>query len=141
MADSVATHVLCNSEKHYVVHLVNASDGTGESAVVKADKSTLLASDGAEPGSLDICQIRWSIQGFSRVLLYWDHTTDDLAMALCGSGYEDFTQLIKDTRLGGGGPLNDPRSSGGTGDVLLTAPSGATTGSYDITIWFHKNPD
>ena len=141
MADAVATHVVANTQKYYVVHLVNVSDGTGEAAVNKVDISTLVASDGGAPVSLDLAKVRWSVQGFPRVLLYWDHTADDLMLALSGSGYEDFTQIIDDPQFKNFAPVADPRSAGGTGDILLTAPAGATTGSYDITLTFVKRPD
>jgi hypothetical protein len=40
------------------------------------------------------------------------------------------------SRLAG---LKDPRSAGGTGDILLTT-AGTTSGqTYDITLWLRKN--
>ena len=143
MADSVTNRTLMDTPTHVAVHLTNVSDGTGESAVVKIDKSAIgVASDGAEAASLDIVAIRWSINGFTDVRLLWDHTTDDLAMVLTGSGYDDFTtpppgenQLV---RTGG---LKDPRSTGATGDLLLTTTGAASGDTYDITIWCRKNPD
>lgn len=141
MADAVRSIVLANTPTHYAVNITNISDGTGESAVVKVDKSALTASDGAEPGSLDIEAIRWSIQGFSSVKIAWDHDTDDVAAVPSGSGYEDY-------RGGGFLPgvletegLKDPRSTGGTGDIVLTTVGASATATYDITIWCRKNPD
>ena len=90
MADAVTTNVVSQTPDRYFVHLTNISDGTGESAVKKVDKSTLTAEDGAEPASLDIEEVWWSVGGFSSVRLLWDHTTDDVALALAGSGYMDF---------------------------------------------------
>lgn len=137
MADAIKNIVLGDSHELYGIHLTNVSDGTGESAVIKIDKSTLLAKDGAEPASLDIVAARWNVQGFPRVIIAWDHTTDDTALVLAGSGYDEFTGLNSVTAPG----LKDPRSTGGAGDIVLTAPAGATTGSYDITLWVYKNPD
>lgn len=124
MADAVTTTVLKNERNEYVVHLTNVSDGTGESNVIKVDKSTLTAVNGAEPATLSIVSARWSIQGFTRVILSWDHDTDLVAMVLSGGGFEDF------------GPFGCKKDTGTgqTGDLLLTAPAGATTGSYDITL-------
>jgi hypothetical protein len=139
MADAVASIVILNSDKHYVIHLTNISDGTGESAVVKVDKSGLLSATKIEPTSLDIDQIRWSIQGFTSVRLLWDHTTDDLAMVLTGSGFEDFRSRDLASDLIGTNGLKDPRSTGGTGDLLLTTNGGISGSSYDITIWLRKN--
>lgn len=141
MADAVATHVICNTNTHYVVHLVNYSDGTGESAVVKVDKSTLLATDGAEPAALEIEAVRWNVQGFTSVRILWDHTTDDLALALSGSGQEVFKMADNDPGYKAPFGLKDPRSTGGTGDILLTTAGTTAGNSYDITLWLRKNPD
>jgi len=141
MADAVTTNVIDQTPDHYVVHLTNIGDGTGESAVIKVDKSTLIASDLAEPASLDIQQVRWAIQGFTSVRILWDHATDDVALVLCGSGYDDFRGLDSGAppraRLEG---LKDPRSAGGAGDILLTTNGGSSGATYDITLWLRKNP-
>jgi hypothetical protein len=141
MADAVTTRLILETPYQYIVHLTNISDGTGETAVIKVDKSAIaVATDGAEPNSLDIEQVRWSIQGFTSVRLLWDHTTDDLAMVLCNNGYEDFTGkygvIVEKTSTSG---LLDPRSSGGAGDILLTTNGGVSGSSYDITLWLKKS--
>lgn len=141
MADAVTSNVVIESKNQYVIHLTNISDGTGESAVTKVDKSAIgVATDGLEANSLDIERIRWSIQGFTSVRLLWDHTTDDLAMVMCNGGYEDYTgkfgEVFEKTGTSG---LLDPRSSGGTGDILLTTNGGSSGATYDITIWLRKN--
>lgn len=138
MGDAVKTIVLRNNDDRYEVHLANASDGTGENAAVKVDKSTLTAKDGGEPASLDIEYVKWSIQGFPRVLIYWDHDTDDLALALSGNGEIDFVDPAGRGGRADASGLCDPRSAGGAGDILLTVPAGATTGSYDITLVLRK---
>lgn len=130
MADVVDTIVLANTINRYSVRLTNVSDATGESAVVKVDKSGLTGPlRGVEPGSLTLEEARWSIQGFTSVRLFWDHTADDEMMVLSGQGYEDFRPQ---------GGLRDPRSTGGTGDVLLTTAGAASGATYDITLHFRK---
>ena len=89
MADRVAVRVILDSPKQHIVRLVCVSDGTGETDVVKVDKSALTAAGGAEPASLEIESVRWNIQGFSSVIIEWDHTSDDLAYALSGAGYDE----------------------------------------------------
>ena len=129
MTDVVDTIVLANTVVKYSVRLTNVSDATGESAVVKVDKSTLTGPTTAEPGSLALESVRWAIQGFTSVRLLWDHTTDDEIMVLSGNGYTDYRPT---------GGLRDPKSSGGTGDILLTT-AGATSGAtYDIELYFRK---
>lgn len=125
MADTVTSIVVQNSKTEYKVHLTCISDGTGESAVAKIDKSTLTNSVGLEPAAIHIMSIRWAIQGFTYVKLLWDHTTDDVAMILSGNGYDDFSE---------GGGLRDPQTVGTTGDLLLTSVGAVSGATYDITI-------
>lgn len=141
MADAVTVNVVGNSASRHVVHLTNISDATGESAVVKVDKSTLLAVDGAEPASLDIEAVRWNVQGFTSVRILWEHTTDDVALVLSGSGYDDFVSGGPFPESLGTRGLRDPRSSGGTGDIVLTTAGTTSGNTYDITLWLFKNPD
>ncbi|CAB4212999.1 hypothetical protein UFOVP1436_52, partial [uncultured Caudovirales phage] len=120
-------------------HLTCISDATGEAAVAKIVKASYLAdkaSDGvarAAPLALDILSCRWAVQGFSSVKLLWDHTTDDVAMVLSGSGFQDFTTT------GGKAAKCDPRSAGGTGDLLLTSTGASATATYDISIVVRKS--
>lgn len=142
MADTVTTRTLKNTTSRLVVQLTGISDGTGEAAVTKVDKSTFVASDGAEPASLDIERIDYVITGFPYVKLLWDHTTDDGAIVLPAGAAE----LHFDDKVGGedyaAQPiLSDPRSAGGTGDVLLTSPASATNGVYLIVLYMRKQPD
>ena len=139
MADAVAVRKIFETPNHYVVHCTNISDGTGESAVTKIDKSAIdNANDDAEPASLDIEKVAWACDGMA-VKIYWDHTTDDLALALSGSGCVDFREDLDDFKRAGS--LKDPRSTGGTGDIVFTT-SGHTSGdTYNITLWLKKSAD
>jgi hypothetical protein len=126
MADAVTSRVLNNGPRSYVAHLTNISDGTGESAVVKVDISTLKLANGLAPTKTAIAEVQWSIQGFSSVQILWDHTTDDTALVLGqGNGYMEFASL---------GNIPDPASAGGTGDILLTTNTSVAGASYDITL-------
>lgn len=109
---------------------LNQSDGTGESAVVKVDRSALADIHGSEPSLLRIVRAQWTIQGFPYVEVAFDHTTDDSALLLgAGTG-----ELCLERYSG----LKDPDSAGGTGDIVFTAPAGATTGSYSILLEVEK---
>lgn len=125
MADAVDTIVLHSSGSYYAVRLLNKSDGTGESAVAKVDKSTLVGTDGVEPAALDIIRCSGTVFGANHVVLNWDHTTDDEALILSGSFYHDYQEY---------GPLRDPRSTGGTGDLLLTTSGMIANGGYCIDL-------
>ncbi len=124
MADTVGTDVLFNGTRKYHVRLTGISDGTGETAVIKVDKSTLTNGNGTEPGKLSIVYAEWSIQGFTSVQLFFDHNTDDEALLMsAGNGWRDFSKQ-------GGFP--DPASAGGTGDIILTSKGPVAFATYDI---------
>lgn len=127
MADTVDSIVELSGSRYYVIRLLNTSDGTGESAVIKVDISTLTSGNRVSgPAALNIKSIQWSIQGFTSVRLFWDHNTDDeIANLGAGNGYRDFTQA---------GALKDPRSAGGTGDILLTTAGAVAGATYDILL-------
>lgn len=129
MADVVDTRVLFNGTRKYSARFTNVSDATGESAVVKIDISTLIGPNGVDaPTAVKLTEVEWSIQGFTSVRLLWDHTTDDEIVVLApGNGYASYE---------GVGGLMDPRSTGGTGDVLLTTAGAISGASYDITVVF-----
>lgn len=126
MADTVDSLVQFSGTRKYVIRLTNISDGTGESGVTKVDISTLTNGKGIAPTALNVESIQWSIQGFSSVRLHWDHTTDDeIAVLGAGNGFKDYTQA---------GALKDPRSTGGTGDILLTTAGAISGATYDILL-------
>ena len=120
MADAVDTLTIRNSTHlngRLVQRFTNLSDGTGESGVTKIDISTFTSPKGAAATYSAIERIEYNISGMT-VALYWDHTTDDEIAVLSGSGVVD--QSMDGNRV-------DPRSSGGTGDILLT-----TTGHSSV---------
>jgi hypothetical protein len=126
MADTVDIKYTSKGRYHQV-RLQNRSDGTGESGVTKIDISTLLTPAGATCTWIVVDRIESTINGMT-VRLDWDHTTDDeLATLAPGGAPLDWSSV-------GGNP--DPKSSGGTGDVLLTTIGHAAGSTYDITITF-----
>lgn len=126
MADAVTTNVIFSGRRRYVARFTNVSDGTGESAVKKVDVSTLVGPDGTPPTHTVIEWVEYDIQGFTDVRLLFDATTDDTAVILGpGQGSLDFT---------GYGGLKDPKSSGTTGDIMLTTTGAASGDTYTITL-------
>lgn len=125
MADTVNSQVIEDGPRNYVIRLTNISDGTGESDVVKVDVSGLTGPDvGVAPDRVAIKSIDYNVQGFDYVTLEFDATADDeIAVLGQGVGYLPFDP-----------PVNNPKSSGYTGDVLLTTSGGASGSSYDITL-------
>lgn len=135
MSDAVTSRVISDSADEYLIHLTNISDGTGESAVIKADISTLLATDGAAPDALDILECRWAIQGFTSVRILWGTTSAVVALVLTGSGYDDFRGDAFNRASNG---LTDPRTATGERDILLTTNGGSSGATYDITLRLRK---
>lgn len=131
MADTVTNDTIFDGSRRVIVHITNRSDGTGESDVVKIDVSALA--NGPNPSTatdtLAIEEITYSVWGFSHVLLEFDATTDDEIAVLQGQGYLDFRPF---------GRKVDPKSTGSTGDLLLTTTGGATGSGYDILISAYK---
>lgn len=125
MADTVDTIVVHSSGSYYAVRLLNKSDGTGETNVVKIDKSTLLDADGKEPVALDILRCSGTVFGASHVYLTWDHATDDEALILSGTFFHDYSDY---------GPLKDPTLRSSTGDLLLTTSGMVANGGYCIDL-------
>jgi hypothetical protein len=132
MTDTVNSNVTADGRRNYVIHLQGKSDGTGESAVLKVDISTLTGpagKAGLAPTYFAAKSVDYNISsGFESIQLLFDATTDDEMVTLApGSGYLPFDP-----------PLNDPRSTGTTGDILLTS-NGATNGAtYDIVLHLIK---
>lgn len=127
MPDTVTSETIYNGRRRKIVHLTNVSDGSGESGVIKVDISTITFGDGRVPTYSTVDMVDYNIQGFSSVRLYWDHTTDDEITILPeGAGCIHFGAL---------GGKTDPRTTGGTGDILLTTAGAASGATYDITLY------
>ena len=125
MADAVDTVVVFSGTKRRVVRLTNISDGTGESAVVKVDRSALIGPDGTSPTKLVVEKIEYALDGL-QVRLFWEHTTPDEIAILSGAGFFDWSDV---------GGLVDPGSAGGEGDITLTTNAHTLGDGYTITLW------
>lgn len=123
---AAATTYLVKGNKRVVVNVSGAFNTTDETATVLIDLSTLTAPSGGAPTSVRIDEITWSVgDGFSYVLLEWDHTSNTTLDYFQGRGYMDFRPY---------GGKNDPGSAGGTGDLVLTTSGGASGDTYSFLI-------
>lgn len=128
MVDTVTSEYVFSGQKRKLLHLTNISDGTGESDVVKIDVSAITFENGLTPTYVTIDRIEYNIQGFDYVKLEFDATTDDeVAVLPAGMGVLDFYPF---------GGKTDPKTTGTTGDVLLTTGGAASGATYDIRIEF-----
>lgn len=132
MADTVSVRVVSNTTSHYEVVLNNNSDGTGESAIAKVDKSTLTGLTGAEPTHLALELLEANIAGFKAVTLLWDHATTDVVIVNLPTGNTEMhfcESCLEDPA---------PGTDAGTGDILLTTNTNAAGNAYCIRLRFKK---
>ena len=120
MADTVTSDTLFSGTKRQIRKFTNHSDGTGESAVTKIDISGLPGG----PSAVKIDKVWYDIEGM-QVKVLFDHTADDTALILSGSGQDDFNEF---------GGIKDPASAGGEGDIKFTTIDAGVNSSYSITL-------
>jgi len=128
MTDVVDTKTVFGGTRKRVYMFTNISDGTGESAVTKIDRSSLTGPNGLAPTYLIIEEIQWSIQGFASVRLFWDDGTDDeIVMLAPGNGVASWVAV---------GGLKHPQVPGDAteGDLLLTTNGAQSGATYTITM-------
>lgn len=134
MADAVATKVMVDGPSRYAALFTNISDGTGESAVTKIDVSALAADGNGRPcTSIDIIKIHYATFGMS-VRILWDADTDDVAWLVPADMdgehcFQDFAGL------------QNPKSTGWTGDVKFTTVGHTAADTYSIIIEGRKRFD
>jgi len=131
MADAVATQTLIDGDKKVVQKFTNISDGSGESAVVKVDVSSLATnSRGQACTGVVIEKIWWQCIGM-KVQILWNATTNVFCIELGEnqSGNHDYTNF-------GGLPNN--AGSGKDGDVLFTTVGHTSADTYTIIMSMRK---
>lgn len=128
MADAVNSQTLHDGSRKAVMKFTNLSDGTGESAVLKVDVSTLSTYKGLTCTGVKIEQIQYDVTGM-QVSLLWDATTDVRFLVLEGNGCHNFC---------GNGPLVNNAGTGKNGDVLFTTTNHTAGDTYSITLTMVK---
>lgn len=123
MADTVSTKIIFQGTRRLVVQLMSLSDGTGETNVLKVDKSAFTGPAGIEASSFTIEKINYDVTSM-RVTLSFDHTSDVVAAVLQGQGCLDYSHV---------GGLRDA-GTGGAGDILLTTAGHAAGDGYNIIL-------
>jgi len=127
MADAVTSQTILDGERLFIAKFTNISDGTGETAVVKIDVSTLapnsfnLACNGVK-----LNKIYATTHGME-VRILWDATTDVFAWQIPQN-----TNYLMDLSSFGGIPNN--ASTGVTGDVLFTTADASSGDMYTIVL-------
>ncbi len=133
MADTTTSTKIYEDDNIVRYHVTSASDGTGETDKIIADKSALLSAGRvAEPASLSLLDVRCSMQGYTRLTLEWKHTSDVVAAIVSSATYmEDFGSLSD-------GRGKSDSGSGSTGDFVVTTTGHASGSSFDMTVTLRK---
>jgi hypothetical protein len=127
MADAVASQTILDGERLFIAKFTNISDGTGESAVVKIDVSTLAANGfGLACNGVKINKIYGTTHGME-VRILWDATTDVFAWQIPQN-----SNYLMDFSSFGGIPNN--AGAGSTGDVLFTTADASSGDMYSIVL-------
>ena len=127
MVDSVNSIVLYEDPKHLVIKLMNRSDGTGESSIVKVDKSSYTVHSGAEPSFFLLDKILYDVSGMEALI--WIDGTPDINLFRCvGQANFDFSEF---------GGIST-RVQDGPGDIMITTNGHSAGDVYDITLFLRK---
>ena len=127
MADAVASQTILDGERLFIAKFTNISDGTGESAVVKIDVSTLAVNGfGLACNGVKINKIYGTTHGME-VRILWDATTDVFVWQIPQN-----SNYLMDLSSFGGIPNN--AGAGSTGDVLFTTADASSGDMYSIVL-------
>jgi len=127
MADTVASQTILDGERLVIQKFTNISDGTGETAVVKIDVSTLIPNSfGIACNGVKLNKIYATTHGME-VRILWDATTDVFAWMIPQN-----TNYLMDLSSFGGIPNN--AGTGVTGDVLFTTADASAGDMYTIVL-------
>ena len=133
MADAVATQTIQDDAKTAIFRFTNVSDGTGESAVVKIDVSSLAPDPmtNAACSSVTLQKIYYTTIGMG-VKVFFDADTDVLAWQLNA----DWTDTLDFSDFTG---IPNNSGSGKTGDIAFTTVGHSSGDVYNIVIQVSKS--
>lgn len=127
MADAVTLQTILDGERLFIAKFTNISDGTGETAVLKIDVSTLNPNSfGLACNGVKINKIYGTTHGME-VRILWDATTDQFAWQIPQN-----SNYLMDLSSFGGIPNN--AGAGKTGDVLFTTADASAGDMYSIVL-------
>ena len=133
MADAVAPQTIQDDGKTAIFRFTNVSDGTGESAVVKIDVSSLAPDPmtNAACSSVTLQKIYYTTIGMG-VKVFFDADTDVLAWQLNA----DWTDTLDFSDFTG---IPNNSGTGKTGDIAFTTVGHSSGDVYNIVIQVSKS--
>lgn len=127
MADAVSSQTILDGERLFIGKFTNISDGTGETAVVKINASTLNPNIfGYACNGVKINKI-WATTHGMEVRILFDATTDTFAWLVPQN-----TNYLMDFSSFGGLPTN--AGAGVNGNVLFTTADASVGDMYTIVL-------
>ena len=127
MADAVASQTLLDGERLFIGKYTNISDGTGETAVIKINASSLNPSfSGLACNGVKINRI-WANTHGMEVRILWDATTDVFTWLIP----QNTTYLMDFSSFGG---LVNNAGAGVNGNVLFTTVDTTAGDMYSIVL-------
>ena len=127
MADAVTSQTILDGERLFIAKFTNISDGTGETAVLKIDVSTLNPNSfSLTCNGVKLNKIYGTTHGME-VRILWDATTDQFAWQIPQN-----SNYLMDLSSFGGIPNN--AGAGVTGDVLFTTVDASAGDMYSIVL-------
>jgi len=122
-ADSVTSQIIFEGERSLIMKFTNISAGSGESAALKVDVSTLTPSNsGFACDRVTVTKIYIANHGME-VRMLWDATTD-VPFFLSSPGA---TQTLDFTGFGG---IPNDAGAGVTGDIVFTTSDASAGDTY-----------
>jgi len=128
VVDQVSTQIIADGPRNAILKFLSVSDGTGETAVLKVDVSTLSGINGVAPSEVQIRHIDYSLIGMN-VQILWDATTDVLCWELTPDQDNDLDFPYY---------LPNNAGAGKTGDILFTTIGASAGDTYSIVLHLIK---
>jgi hypothetical protein len=127
MADNVTSQTILDGERLFIAKYTNISDGTGETAVVKVDVSTLNPSaSGNACNGVKINKIWMTVHGME-VRILWDADVNLLAWQATSNG----PYLMDFSSFGG---ISNNSGTGSNGDIAFSTHDATAGDSYAIIL-------
>ena len=127
MADNVTSQTILDGERLFIAKYTNISDGTGETAVVKVDVSTLNRSaSGNACNGVKINKIWMAVHGME-VRILWDADVNLLAWQATSNG----PYLMDFSSFGG---ISNNSGTGRNGDIAFSTHDASAGDSYTIIL-------
>jgi hypothetical protein len=127
MADNVTSQTILDGERLFIAKYTNISDGTGETAVVKVDVSTLNPNIfGYACNGVKINKIWMAAHGME-VRILWDANVNLLAWQVTSNG----PYLMDFSSFGG---LSNNAGTGSNGDIAFSTHDASAGDTYTVIL-------